>query len=77
MALFKEPPADPKRDAHRAHLLVHGRGPRYNIQGAPFVVPIVGALFAIAVAAYALSRPSVIELLRGRDEPQWLEIDLE
>jgi hypothetical protein len=78
MALFKEPPFDPKREADHANARLQGHGTRYNVTPSPYLVPLVGALIAIAVAAYGLSRPTVSERLqKATPPPHTLEVELE
>jgi hypothetical protein len=78
MPLFKEPPFDPKREADHATVRLQGHGTRYNVTPSPYLVPLVGAIIAIAVAAYGLSRPSVSERLRKTPPPpHTLEVELE
>lgn len=78
MALFKEPNFDPKRMADLAEARLRGHGERHNVAAASFVVPLVGAVLAILVAAYALTRPGVAERLRQRPQPPTtLEVELE
>lgn len=78
MPLFKEPDYDPKQLADHARARLSGHGERHNVTASAFVVPLVGALLAILVAAYALTRPGVAERLRHSTEaPTILEVDLE
>jgi hypothetical protein len=78
MPLFKEPDFDPKRMADHAQARISGHGDRHNVMLTAFLVPLIGALVAIVVAAYALTRPGVAERLRQRPEPPTtLEVDLE
>jgi len=78
MPLFKEPDFDPKQLTDQAEARVSGHGERHNVSAAAFVVPLLGALVAIVVAAYALTRPSVAERLREKPRPPaTLEVDLE
>lgn len=78
MPLFKEPDFDPKQLADQAKARVSGFGERHNVSAGAFVVPLFGALLAIVVAAYALTRPSVTERLQDAPQaPTILEIDLE
>lgn len=76
MPLFKEPDFDPKRLADQARARVSGHGERHNVSPTAYAIPIVGAIIAILVAAYALTRPSVTERLQRRT-PTLLEVDLE
>jgi hypothetical protein len=78
MGLFKEPHFDRKQLADHAQARVSGHGERHNVSVAAFVVPLIGALLAILVAAYALTRPSVAERLEQPEAPPaTLEVDLE
>lgn len=78
MPLFKEPDFDPKQLADHAQARVSGHGERHNVAAGAFVVPLAGALLAVIVAAYALTRPGVAERLRERPKPDnTLEVELE
>jgi hypothetical protein len=78
MALFKEPDFDPKQLADHAEARVSGHGERHNVAAAAFVVPLLGALLAVLVAAYALTRPGVAERLRQPAEvDHTFEVELE
>lgn len=76
MPLFKEPEFDPERQADQARARVDGHGERHNVSPAAYAIPIAGAVIAILVAAYALTRPSVTERLQRR-APTMLEVELE
>lgn len=76
MPLFKEPDFDPERQADQARARIDGHGARHNVSPSAFTIPIAGALLAIVVAAYALTRPSVTERLQHR-APTVLEVELE
>jgi hypothetical protein len=76
MPLFKEPPHDPKREADHAHARINGFGSRHNVSPSPYLIPIAGAIVAIGVALYALSRPSVAERLQQTPARE-LEVELE
>lgn len=78
MPLFKEPRFDPKQLADHAEARVSGHGERYNVNVGGFIVPLLGALIAIVVAAYALTRPGVAQRLREKPPPATtLEVELE
>lgn len=76
MPLFKEPPFDPKREADHAHARINGIGSRHNVSPSPYLLPIAGAIIAIGVAVYALSRPSVADRLQ-QTHPRELEVELD
>lgn len=76
MPLFKEPPFDPKREADHAHARINGIGSRHNVSPSPYLLPIAGAIIAIGVAVYALSRPSVADRLH-QTHPRELEVELD
>lgn len=77
MPLFKEPNFDPRRQADQARARIDGHGSRHNVSPSAFVVPIVGAVLALLVAAYALTRTSLADRLRNDASPKVLEVELE
>lgn len=77
MPLFREPKFDVNAEADHAHARLNRRRGAHNVQLANYVIPIGGAVLAILFTIYALSRPSVAELLNQAPAPRTLELDLE
>lgn len=83
MPLFRETKFDAKAEADYAHARINRRKGVHNVQPVNYAIPIGGAVAAILFTLYALSRPSVKELLSAPPAPatqeplETLEIDLE
>lgn len=78
MALFKEHNVDPKQLLDHAEARVAGHGDRHNLSPLAYLIPLLGAVAAILIAAYALTRPGVAERLRQQAAPpRTLEVELE